>query len=130
MVIEVVTLARGMLSKSTFHSASELMATPHLPTSPSRARDRSRSHEGWQVKSRGQSGLALSQEIAKALVGVFAGAEARELAHGPEAAAVAWRNECRGCKEARQEAEVAVRIPNGAKSALVYSLRIGCRKSW
>src|SRR5258708_7588760 len=35
MVVGVVTWARGILSKSTSMSASELMATPHLPTSPS-----------------------------------------------------------------------------------------------
>ena len=35
MVIEVVTPASGILSKSTSMSARELMATPHLPTSPS-----------------------------------------------------------------------------------------------
>ena len=35
MVMEVVTFASGILSKSTSMSASELMATPHLPTSPS-----------------------------------------------------------------------------------------------
>jgi hypothetical protein len=35
MVIEVVTSARGILSNNTSMSASELMATPHLPTSPS-----------------------------------------------------------------------------------------------
>ena len=43
MVIEVVTLPSGMRSKSASMSASELMATPHLPTSPSDKRDRSRS---------------------------------------------------------------------------------------
>ncbi len=35
MVIDVVTLASGILSKSTSMSASELIATPHFPTSPS-----------------------------------------------------------------------------------------------
>ncbi len=35
MVIEVVTSASGIWSNSTSMSASELMATPHLPTSPS-----------------------------------------------------------------------------------------------
>ena len=34
MVMDVVTSASGMLSKSTSISASELIATPHLPTSP------------------------------------------------------------------------------------------------
>ncbi len=35
MVIEVVTLSRGMPSKSTSMSRSEEIATPHLPNSPS-----------------------------------------------------------------------------------------------
>src|SRR5713226_3144285 len=35
IVIDVVTLARGILSKRTSMSARELIATPHLPTSPS-----------------------------------------------------------------------------------------------
>src|SRR5262249_51572178 len=35
MVIEVVTSERGIWSNSTSMSARELMATPHLPTSPS-----------------------------------------------------------------------------------------------
>ena len=34
MVIEVVTWSRGIPSKSTSMSASELTATPSLPTSP------------------------------------------------------------------------------------------------
>ena len=35
IVIEVVTSASGIWSNSTSMSASELIATPHLPTSPS-----------------------------------------------------------------------------------------------
>ena len=34
MVIDVVTPASGIPSKSVSMSASELMATPHFPTSP------------------------------------------------------------------------------------------------
>src|SRR6266853_1380698 len=47
MVIEVVTLARGILSKRTSISASELMATPHLLTSHWRSGLFSR--VGWRV---------------------------------------------------------------------------------
>jgi len=35
IVIEVVTLASGIWSNNTSMSANELIATPHLPTSPS-----------------------------------------------------------------------------------------------
>ena len=35
MVMDVVTLERGIWSNKTSMSARELIATPHLPTSPS-----------------------------------------------------------------------------------------------
>ena len=60
-------------------------------------------HQRRQIERDGKARLALREEIAKALVGVFGGAEAGELAHGPEAAAIHRGDECRECTEARRE---------------------------
>src|SRR5260370_39791361 len=49
MVIEVVALARGSLSKSTSMSAGEPVATPHLPTCTSE-RGGSAAERGKRVK--------------------------------------------------------------------------------
>ena len=45
-------------------------------------------HQRGQIEGDGKAGLALREQIAEALVGVFGGAEAGELAHGPEASAI------------------------------------------
>ena len=45
-------------------------------------------HERGQIEGGGEAGLALREEIAETRVGVFGGAEAGELAHGPQAAAM------------------------------------------
>ncbi len=45
-------------------------------------------HEGGQVKSGAEAGLALGEQEAEALVGLSRRTEAGELAHGPEPAAV------------------------------------------
>src|SRR5580765_2774545 len=42
-------------------------------------------HQRWEIESRRKPGLAVRKQITKALVGVFGGAEPRELAHGPQA---------------------------------------------
>src|SRR6516162_8444192 len=45
-------------------------------------------HQCGEVERGGESGLAMSEQITEALVGVFSGAEARELSHGPQPATV------------------------------------------
>ena len=68
MVMEVVTSASGIWSNSTSMSASELIATPHLPTSPSDKRVVGViSHERGQIERDGKAGLALREQIAEAL---------------------------------------------------------------
>ncbi len=90
------------------------MATPHLPTSPSaRGVVGIVAHEGGEIESGGEARLAVSEEIAKALVGVFGGAEAGELAHGPEAGAVHGGVNAAGVGRLAREAEVAGGIPVG-----------------
>ena len=70
-------------------SAREEIATPHTPTSP---RDRGVvavvAHQRGEVEGHREPGLTVGQEIAVALVGLDGGAEAGELAHGPEAGPV------------------------------------------
>src|SRR5436190_23632569 len=75
-------------------------------------------HQRRQIKSCRESCLALGEEIAEAGVGVFRGAEAGKLAHGPKARAVH-----RGMDSARiwgnaWQAQIALRIP-------VRQVRIG-----
>ena len=45
-------------------------------------------HQRGQIERDGEAGLALREQISKARVGVFGGAEAGKLAHGPEPAAI------------------------------------------
>ena len=89
MVMEVETFSSGMLSKRVSMSSRESMATPTLPTSP-RASGMVGVHANLrgEIEGYGEAGLAFAEQIAIALVGFDGGAEARVLAHGPEAAAV------------------------------------------
>ena len=45
-------------------------------------------HQRGKIERGGESGLALRQEVAEALIGVFGRAEAGKLAHRPQAAAM------------------------------------------
>ena len=45
-------------------------------------------HQRGQVEGHGKAGLSLREQVAEARVGILGGAEAGELAHGPQAAAV------------------------------------------
>ena len=90
MVIEVVTSPSGIPSKRTSMSARVSTATPHFPTSPFGHRVvRVVAVEGRQVEGDGEAGLPLGEQVLEALVGVRRGAEAGELAHRPELAAIA-----------------------------------------
>src|SRR6266481_3299490 len=68
-------------------------------------------HQSGQIESGGEASLTLRKEIAEALVGVFGGPESRELAHGPEPAAVHRRMDAACVRRLAREAEVAVRVP-------------------
>src|SRR5439155_6314799 len=70
-------------------------------------------HQRGQVEGGGKAGLALREEIAEALVSVYSSAESRELAHGPEAAAVHRGMNAAGIWRLAREAEIAVGIPVG-----------------
>jgi hypothetical protein len=109
-------------------SASESMATPTLPTSPS--------GQGvvgvvadlrGQVEGDAQAGLALAQQVAVALVGLLGRAEAGVLAHGPQRPRymVAARRACRGTRRGSRggsgicEAVKNAALRSGARSTLL-----------
>ncbi len=75
-------------------------------------------HQSGQIESGGEASLTLRKEIAEALVGVFGGPESRELAHGPEPAAVHRRMDAACVRRLAREAEVAVRVP-------IWQIRFG-----
>ena len=71
-------------------------------------------HEGGEVKGGGEAGvgfglggLAGVEDVLEAFVGVVGGAEAGELAHGPEAGAVALGEEAAGVGELARGGDVA-----------------------
>ncbi len=68
-------------------------------------------HEGGKVEGSGEAGLALSKKITEALVGVLGGAEAGELAHGPEASTMHGGVNAAGVGRLTGEAEVAGGVP-------------------
>ena len=68
-------------------------------------------HQRGQIEGHGKPGLPLREQIAKAAIGILGRAEARELAHGPQPAAIH-----RGVNAARVRrlagiAEIALGIP-------------------
>lgn len=71
-------------------------------------------HEGGEVEGGGETGVGgglgfgLVEDVLEACVGVVGGAEAGELAHGPEAGAVALREEAAGVRELAGVGDVAV----------------------
>ncbi len=68
-------------------------------------------HQSGQVEGGGEAGLALREEIAEALVGIFGCSESCKLPHSPEPAAVHRRMNAAGIRRLTREAEIAVRIP-------------------
>ncbi len=68
-------------------------------------------HQGGEIEGSGKAGLALSEEITEALVGVLGGAEAGELAHGPHSAAMHGGVNAAGVGRLTGEAEVAGGVP-------------------
>ena len=88
-------------------SASVSMATPSRPTSPIALRMVGVvAHQRRHVEVDGEPGLPLRDQVLEALVGVLAGAEARDLAHRPEAAAVHRRIRAAREREAAGQADV------------------------
>ena len=70
-------------------SSSESIATPSRPTSPERARMVGVvAHQRRHVERGREAGLAVVEQVAEALVRLLGGAEAGELPHRPELAAV------------------------------------------
>src|SRR5262249_61954486 len=67
-------------------------------------------HEGRQVEGSAEAVLALGEQEAEALVGLPGGAEAGELAHGPEPAAVHGGVDAAGERVLAGVAEVGVRV--------------------
>ncbi len=107
MVIEVVTLSSGMPSKRISKSSSEETATPSLPTSPRRHRVVGVvAHQRGHIEGGGEPGHALLEEVLEALVGVRRRAEAGELPHRPEPAAVHRRLDAAGERELPGQPEV------------------------
>ena len=89
IVIDVVTLSSGRPASSSRMSASESMATPTLPTSPSaRAWSESSPICVGRSKAHDRPGLPRRQQELEALVGVLGGAEPGVLAHRPQPAPV------------------------------------------
>ncbi len=68
-------------------------------------------HQSGQIEGCGESGLALREEIAEALVGIFGRAEARELPHRPKPAAVHGGMNSAGVRRLAREAEIVLGVP-------------------
>ncbi len=77
------------------------------------------SHEGWEVEGGGEAGVGggfgfgLVEDVFEAFVGVVCGAEAGELAHGPESCAVSLGEEAAGVWEVAGVGDVAVVVLEG-----------------
>ena len=108
IVIDVVMSPSGMPSNSVSMSASDVTLTPHFPTSPSDS-----SWSGSRPISVGRSKATLRpvppacEQRLVALVGVLRRAEAGELPHRPELAAVAGRVDAAGVGERARVVDVA-----------------------
>ena len=79
------------------------------------------SHQRGKIESHGEAGLSLREQVTVARVAVFGGAEAGELAHGPQPAAVHG-----GVDSARQgrltrERQVATLLPAGKLGGRVHA---------
>src|SRR6266567_2959179 len=68
-------------------------------------------HQGGKIESGGEASLSLGEEITESLVGVFGGAESRELAHGPKAPAVHRGMDAARIRRLTGKTEVTARIP-------------------
>ncbi len=68
-------------------------------------------HQGRKIESGGEAGLSLGEEITESLVGVFGGAESRELAHGPKTPAVHRGMDAARIRRLTGKTEVTFRIP-------------------
>ena len=89
MVIDTDTSPRSMPENSVCMSSSVSTATPSRPTSPSeRCVVGVVAHQRGHVEGRREAGLAVVEQVAEALVGLLARAEAGELAHRPQPPAV------------------------------------------
>ena len=88
-------------------------------------------HQGRQIESGGEPGLTLGEQIAEAGVGVLRGAEARELAHGPQARAVHRGMNAARIRRNAGQTQVTFGIPTGQiRLAIKAANRMtgGCRE--
>ena len=91
-------------------SSSVSTATPSRPTSPRRARVVGVvPHQARHVERRRQAGLPVVEQVVEALVRLLGGAEAGELAHRPQAAAVHARVHAARERELARQADLARR---------------------
>ena len=92
-------------------SSSVSTATPSRPTSPRERRIVAvEAHERRQIEGGAEAGLALAEEELEAFVGLAGGAEAGELPHGPEPAAIHGGVDAAGERILAGIAEVGVGI--------------------
>ena len=78
-------------------------------------------HQSWQIERGRKAGLALRKQITEALIGVFGGAEAGELAHRPEPAAMHCRVNAARVRWLARVTEIAFRTPVGKIGGRVES---------
>ena len=89
IVIETVTSSSGIPPNSVSMSETVSTATPSRPDLAQRARMVGvMAHQRRHVERGREAGLAVLEQVVEALVGLRGGAEARELAHRPQPAAV------------------------------------------
>src|SRR5690349_1327102 len=76
-------------------------------------------HQGRKIERSGKTGLPLREEIAKALVCIFRGTEACELAHRPKPPAMHGRVNSAGVWRFARLAKVGIRVPAGEVSGSI-----------
>src|ERR1051325_2390210 len=76
-------------------------------------------HQGRKIERSGKTGLPLRKEIAKALVRIFRGTEACELAHRPEPPAMHRRGNSASVWRFARLAKIGIRVPAGEVSGSI-----------
>ena len=128
IVIDVDTLSSGMPSNSTSMSARLEIATPHLADLALRPRMVGVvAHQRREVEGDGESGLPVREQELVALVRLARAAEAGELAHRPELAAIAGGMDAARVRIRARHAEVRLRAP--ARRAPCRAARLPSRNS-
>ncbi len=114
MVIEVVTSAQRNLIEEEFHVRKGTDRHAALADfSFGKRMVGVVAHERGEIEGYGQARLSLCEEVAEAAIGVFGGAEAGELSHGPEARAIHRRVNAARVGRLAWGAEIALRVPIG-----------------